>query len=549
MAIDTQTRAEVKHYRNYIGGEWVDAASGETFDVVNPATEETIATVPAGDREDARRAIAAARTAFDSGEWTGLEPEERKRILLSVVERVSAAEDELATLETMQAGMTIRATSTVVIGYCLQHWDYFARQATRPMQEQLEPVTYPTHSYNFVLREPIGVCAGIIPWNFPLVMAVWKLAPALAMGNTLCPEAGVQHAADGAAAGRDPRRDGPPEGRRERDHRRRVHGRRGARLAPGRRQDRVHRLDGGRAADHAARLQHDQEDDARAGRQVARTSCSTTPTWTQAVDGALWATFFHQGQVCESGTRLLLPESIHDEFVERLVERAKQIKVGDTMDYESDLGPLVSAQQRETVESYVRIGKEEGAKLVLGGDRPAGRRLRARLLVRADDLHRGRQLDDDRAGGDLRPGAVGDQVLRRRRRDPDRERLDLRARVGVWSTDPDRCLETAKRLQAGTVWINDYHLINCIAPFGGYKQSGIGRELGGYGLNEYTEVKHVHWDLGTPKEQKLFGVILSDSVSGASAEVREAVDFSRRRSRRAVHVAKPASAQQDANAI
>ena len=157
MAVDTQTRAEVKHYRNYIGGEWVDAASGQTFDVVNPATEETIATVPAGDREDARRAIAAARIAFDSGEWTGLDPEERRRILLSVVERVSAAEDELATLETMQAGMTIRATSTVVIGYCLQHWDYFARLATRPMQEPLEPVSYPTHSHNFVLREPVGV--------------------------------------------------------------------------------------------------------------------------------------------------------------------------------------------------------------------------------------------------------------------------------------------------------------------------------------------------------------------------------------------------------
>src|ERR671918_200118 len=145
MAVDTQSRAEVRHYRNYIGGEWVDAAAGGTFDVINPATEETIATVPAGDREDARRAIAAARTAFDSGEWTGLEAEERRRILLSVVDRVSAAEDELATLETMQAGMTIRATSTVVIGYCLHHWDYFARQATRPTQEQLEPVAYPTH--------------------------------------------------------------------------------------------------------------------------------------------------------------------------------------------------------------------------------------------------------------------------------------------------------------------------------------------------------------------------------------------------------------------
>ena len=184
MAVDTQAATEVTHFKNYIGGEWVDAISGDTFDVINPATEEVFATVPSGGREDAQRAIAAAREAFDSGVWSGIDPEERKRIMLSVVERVSALEDELATLETMQAGMTIRATSTVVIGYCVQHWDYFARQATRPAQQPLEPVTYPTHSYNFVLREPFGVCAGIIPWNFPLVMAVWKLAPALAMGNT-----------------------------------------------------------------------------------------------------------------------------------------------------------------------------------------------------------------------------------------------------------------------------------------------------------------------------------------------------------------------------
>jgi acyl-CoA reductase-like NAD-dependent aldehyde dehydrogenase len=173
VAVDTQARTDVTHYKNYIGGEWVDAASGGTFDVVNPATEEVFATVPSAGREDAQRAIAAAREAFDSGVWSGMEPEERKRILLSVVEKFSEFEDDLATMETMQAGMTIRATSTVVIGYCINHWDYFANHATRPAQQPLEPVSYPTHSYNFVLREPIGVCAGIVPWNFPLVMAVW----------------------------------------------------------------------------------------------------------------------------------------------------------------------------------------------------------------------------------------------------------------------------------------------------------------------------------------------------------------------------------------
>ena len=509
MAVDTQSRAEVRHYRNYIGGEWVDAAAGGTFDVINPATEETIATVPACDREDARRAIAAARTAFDSGEWTGLEAEERRRILLSVVDRVSAAEDELATLETMQAGMTIRATSTVVIGYCLHHWDYFARQATRPTQEQLEPVAYPTHSYNFVLREPVGVCAGIIPWNFPLVMAVWKLAPALAMGNTcvLKPASNTPLTALRLAEILDETE--LPKGV-------------------------VNVITGGGATVGEELASHPDVDKVAftgstvVGRRIMQLASSTIKKTTlelggkspnivfedadmaQAVDGALWATFFHQGQVCESGTRLLVPDSIHDEFVERLVERAKQIKVGDTLDYESDLGPLVSAQQRDTVESYVRIGKEEGARLVLGGNRPRGEAYERGYWFEPTiftDVDNSMTIAQEEIFGPVL------SVLRFKD-DEDAVRIANDSMyglaAGVWSADPDRCLETAKRLRAGTVWINDYHLINCIAPFGGYKQSGIGRELGGYGLNEYTEVKHVHWDLGTPREQKLFGVILSD---------------------------------------
>jgi len=183
MAIDTATQARA--WGNYVGGEWIGATGGETFDVINPATEEVVGSVPKMTREDAQRAIATARETFDSGVWSGLAPDERSRILLQVVEKFTENEDELAALETQQAGMTIRATSTVVIGYCINHWDYFARAADRQMQEPLEPVSFPTHSYNFVLREPIGVCAGIIPWNFPLVMAVWKLAPALAMGNTI----------------------------------------------------------------------------------------------------------------------------------------------------------------------------------------------------------------------------------------------------------------------------------------------------------------------------------------------------------------------------
>ena len=507
MAVDTQARTEVTRYKNYIGGEWVDSVSGETFDITNPATEEVFATVPKGDREDARRAIEAARVAFDSGVWSGMEPEERRRIMLSVVDRVAALEDELATLETMQAGMTIRATSTVVIGYCVQHWDYFARQATRPVQEPLEPVTYPTHSYNFVLREPVGVCTGIIPWNFPLVMAVWKLAPALAMGNTcvLKPASNTPLTALKLAEILDDTE--LPKGV-------------------------VNVITGGGSTVGEELASNPGVDKVAftgstvVGRRIMQLASSTIKKTTlelggkspnivfddadmeQAVDGALWATFFHQGQVCESGTRLLLAASIHDEFVERLVERAKQIKVGDTLDYESDLGPLVSAEQRETVENYVRIGKEEGAKLALGGGRPQG-----------DGFERGYWFeptiftDVDNSMTIAQEEIFGPVLAVIKFRDDDDAIRIANDSIyglasGVWSTDPDRCLSTAKRLRAGTVWINDFHLINCIAPFGGFKQSGIGRELGTYGLDEYTEVKHVHWDLGTPPEQKLSSVLL-----------------------------------------
>jgi len=227
-----------------------------------------------------------------------------------------------------------------------------------------------------------------------------------------------------------------------------------------------------------------------------------------AVDGALWATFFHQGQVCESGTRLLLPESIHDQFVEKLVARAKQIKIGDALDYETDMGPLVSAEQLDTVENYVRIGQEEGAKLVLGGKRPEGfdkgyfyeptifTEVDNSMTIAQEEIF-GPVLSVIKFSSDDEAIAIANDSI-------------YGLASAVWSEDYDRCLTTAKALRAGTVWINDHHLINCVAPFGGYKQSGIGRELGTYGLDEYTEVKHVHVDLTKDPDQKMFGVLLSE---------------------------------------
>jgi acyl-CoA reductase-like NAD-dependent aldehyde dehydrogenase len=498
---------DVKAYRNWIGGEWVDAESGESFEVINPSTEEVFATVPKGGREDAHKAIAAARESFDSGVWSDIDTDERVRIMSSVVEKFTEHEDELAELESMQAGMTLRATGTVVMGYCITNWDYFARMAGRPRQEPLEPVSFPTHSYNFVLREPIGVCAGVIPWNFPLVMAVWKLAPALAMGNSMVlkPASNTPLTALRLA-----------ELLEETD------------LPPGV----VNIITGGGATVGEELASHPDVDKIAftgstvVGRRIMQLASSTIKKCTlelggkspnivyedadmeSAVDGALWATFFHQGQVCESGTRLLLPESIHDEFVERLVERAKQIKIGDALDYDSDMGPLVSAEQLETVENYVRIGREEGANCVLGGKRPDG--------FDKGYFYEPTIFTDVENSMTIAQEEIFGPVLSVIKFSSDDEAVEIAndsmygLASAVWSEDYDRCLQTAKRLRAGTVWINDHHLINCIAPFGGYKQSGIGRELGTYGMNEYTEVKHVHVDLTGDADQKMFGVLLSE---------------------------------------
>ena len=501
------TTQEVKAYRNYIGGEWVDAASGETFEVENPSSGETIATVPKGGREDAQRAIAAARESFDSGAWAEMDSDERVRIMKSVVDKFIENEDELAELESLQSGMTIRATGTVVIGYCINHWDYFARAADRPRQEALEPVAFPTHSYNFVLREPIGVCAGIIPWNFPLVMAVWKLAPALAMGNSvvLKPASNTPLTALRLAELLD-----------ETDLPKGV----------------VNILTGGGETVGEELASHPDVDkvsftgSTEVGRRIMQLASGTIKKCTlelggkspnivyedanidAAVDGALWATFFHQGQVCESGTRLLLPESIHDEFVEKLVARAKQIKIGDALDYDADMGPLVSAAQLEGVENYVRIGQEEGARLACGGRRPddapeGGHYYEPTIFTEVDNSMK---IAQDEIFGPV-------LSVIKFKNDADAIRIANDTIYGlasaVWSEDYDRCLETARKLRTGTVWVNDHHLINCIAPFGGYKQSGLGRELGTYGLDEYTEVKHVHVDLTRNPEGKMFGVLLS----------------------------------------
>lgn len=489
-------------YQMYIGGRFCDSESGETRPTINPATEEPIALVPVATRGDARRAIEAARKAFDSGVWSGLSPKERAKILYRVIENLKEKEADLARLEAMDAGATIRKTSMMDIPVGIEHFRLLVELGERlPTYEPLPWVDFPYVSWNFVNREPIGVCAGIIPWNFPFMMTVWKVAPALIMGNTVVlkpasdtPLTALEFAKCAADAGL-------PDGVLNV-----ITGSGsliGAELCSNPMVDKVALTGSTETGRTVMKLASDTV------KKVTLELGGKSPTLVLedadlalAVDGALFGTFFHAGQVCESGTRCFVPASIYDEFMARMLERVKRMKIGDPLDFETTMGPVVSLAQYRTVMGYIEIGLQEGARLLCGGRRPAG-------------FERGFFVEPtifDGVRNDMRIAQeeiFGPVLSVIRYEDVDEAIAMANDSIyglggAVFSRDIPRAIDLAKRIRTGTVWINDYHLINALAPFGGYKQSGVGRELGPHGLLEYTQVKHIHVDLTLDRSKRFW---------------------------------------------
>ena len=501
--------ADVRDYKLFIGGEWVDAASGETFESTNPSDGSVVGRVARGGKEDMARGITAARETFDSGVWADMPQAERTGRMLKAWEALSAALPDLAQIEAEDAGHTLRMANLFSIALGVEHWKMIAEQAAT--LGEYEPVPwndYPAPSWGFVRREPFGVTAAITPWNFPFILMMWKVGPALATGNTVVikpatytPMSTLQFAKVLQEA------DVFPPGV--------------INVVPGAGAAAGEELVGNPMVDKVAFTGSTE-----VGRRIMQLASSTVKKVTLelggksaniilddadldiAVPGSLWATFLHQGQICHSGTRLFVPASLHDEMIARMVETAEGLKIGSALDFESDMGPLIHRSQFETVDRYVQSGLEQGAKLATGGERAhvaghdGGYYYRPTIFT---DVTNDMAIAQEEIFGPvlsvIRYESVEDAIAM-----ANDSIYGLGG--GVWSRDIPRAINVAKRIRTGTVWINDYHLLNGYAPFGGYKQSGIGRELGSWGIREYQQTKYIHVDQVPTKGQKFWFQIL-----------------------------------------
>ncbi|WP_169947967.1 aldehyde dehydrogenase family protein [Microbispora sp. H11081] len=479
----------------YIGGQWRDAAEGGRREIRCPADEEHVATVAEATRADTEAAIAAARRAFDEGPWPRTPERERGALLLRVAGLLERDKAEIARAESLDTGKRL-VESEYDVDDVVASFRYFGGIAGTDAGRVID--TGRADAVSRVVYEPVGVCGLITPWNYPLLQTSWKVAPALAAGNTfvlkpseLTPSTAILLMRLLEEAG----------------------------LPPG-----VGNLVLGAGAEAGAPLAEHPDVDLvsftgglSTGRWIMATAARTVKRvalelggknpnivfadadFDTAVDFALTAVFLHSGQVCSAGARLLVEDSVHDAFVDEVVRRAERIRLGGPFDPEAETGPLVSAGHLAKVEAYVEAGVAEGAKLRCGGRRVEGKGYFYRPTV-LDECHRGMRvvreesfgpvLTVERFSGEDEAVALGNDT-------------DYGLAGAVWTTDAGRAQRVAARLRHGTVWINDYHPYVPQAEWGGFKQSGVGRELGPTGLNEYREIKHI-WQNTDPRPQHWF---------------------------------------------
>ncbi|BCS89905.1 betaine-aldehyde dehydrogenase [Pseudodesulfovibrio sediminis] len=481
------------HGKLYINGHWVDALSAATREILNPFDASVIATVAEGGRDDTRAAIQAARHAFDNGGWPQTPAAERGRLLFALADLIERDREEFARLESLDTGKTVEES----------RWDmddiagifrYFAGLADKDGGEVIASPN--PDSSSTLVREPVGVCGQISPWNYPLLQASWKMAPALAAGCTivmkpseitplttlkvteLAEEAGFPAGVINTVLG-----PGPEVG---------------AELAESNDVDLIS-FTGGVATGKSIMR-------AAAGnvKKVALELGGKNPNiifddadLDLAVDYALNGVFFHAGQICSAGTRVMVQKGIHDRFVEALLARMKRIVVGDGFDEKTQMGPLISAQHQAKVEGYIEIAQQEGAQLLLGGKRPDDPALQNGyfyLPTLFTECKNDMRIVQEEVFGPvitIERFATEEEVIQRA------NDTIYGLSAGFWTQNADRIERMSKALRFGTVWANDFNVYFVQAPWGGYKQSGLGRELGKIGLEEYTEVKHIYRNYAT----------------------------------------------------
>jgi aldehyde dehydrogenase (NAD+) len=472
-----------------INNEWRDASSGKSMDVVNPATEEVIATVAAADKSDLDAAVAAARAALN-GPWGRMSARDRGKLVSKLADRLVERADEVARLETLHNGKPIFESRQIEIPAAAECLEYYAGWADKVMGETI-PVR--GNYLTYTLREPLGVVAAIVPWNFPLLLAVWKVAPALATGNVVILKPASQTPLTALALGQLAVDVGLPPGV-------------------------LNVITGSGATVGQAIVEHPGIDkiaftgDTTTGKGIMRAAADTLKKITlelggkspnivlpdadldAALRGATTGIFYGKGEVCAAGSRLLVDKSIKDQFMEKLAARAKKMVAGDPLDPKTRYGSLASKKQLETVQRYVDVAKKEGASLVAGGDRAdigTGKGYFFQPTI-FDNVTPQMTIAREEIFGPVLATIEFSDIDEAIARANDTQ-YGLAA--AVWTRDVKKAHYVARRLQAGTVWINTYNVYDTAAPFGGYKASGFGREMSAHAIEHYTQVKSVWVDL------------------------------------------------------